>query len=92
MVASEPGAIGRGTSRLREYLSGRLPEYMVPAMYVELEKLPLTVNGKVDKKALPDPDRTSDSVLLRRPQNRDGRDSGRYSWAEVLGSGTCGRR
>ncbi|WP_212003982.1 non-ribosomal peptide synthetase [Chitinophaga sp. HK235] len=42
-------------SDIQEYLRQRLPEYMVPGVFVELSAIPLTVNGKVDKKQLPDP-------------------------------------
>jgi tyrocidine synthetase-3 len=42
-------------SELREYLSKRLPGYMIPSYFVQLEKIPLTPNGKVDVKALPGP-------------------------------------
>ena len=44
------------TSELRQHLAEKLPEHMIPSVFVEFAELPLTPNGKVDRRALPAPD------------------------------------
>lgn len=50
-VSSQKG----GANHLPDYLRAKLPAYMLPSYYVEIETLPLNSNGKIDKQALPDP-------------------------------------
>ncbi|MQA26696.1 MAG: amino acid adenylation domain-containing protein, partial [Micromonosporaceae bacterium] len=56
-----PAADGADPATLREYARASLPEYLVPAAVVLLEQLPMTVNGKLDRAALPAPERGSGS-------------------------------
>jgi amino acid adenylation domain-containing protein len=50
---------------LRDFLRQYLPEYMIPAIFIELEQLPLNASGKVDRSALPEP--SEDNVLRDHP-------------------------
>ncbi|WP_343914921.1 amino acid adenylation domain-containing protein [Aquimarina litoralis] len=61
----------QNVSELRSFLSGLLPQYMIPRYFVQIEKIPLTINGKVDKKSLPDPKRVglSTGIEYTAPKN-----------------------
>jgi amino acid adenylation domain-containing protein len=51
------GSVGMpDINELREYLSKTLPDYMIPSYFVQMEKMPITKNGKLDRKALPGPE------------------------------------
>ncbi|NIM13070.1 MAG: amino acid adenylation domain-containing protein, partial [Candidatus Aminicenantes bacterium] len=70
---------------LREFLSGRLPGYMIPSHFVALDKLPLTSNGKIDRKALPKPEARTESEYIA-PRNEIEKKLVEI-WREVLGLG-----
>ncbi|CAA7392604.1 non-ribosomal peptide synthetase [Chryseobacterium fistulae] len=52
------------SDNLSVYLSGLLPDYMVPSTYVHLEELPMTLNGKLDRRALPEPNFIDDREYI----------------------------
>ncbi|MCA1681610.1 MAG: amino acid adenylation domain-containing protein, partial [Actinobacteria bacterium] len=73
-----------GTAGLRSWLKQTLPEYMLPSAFVQLDQLPLTPSGKVDRRALPAPDGAqrpeSEYVAPRTPTEQVLADV----WAQVL--------
>ncbi|MDH6431510.1 acyl carrier protein [Paenibacillus sp. PastH-3] len=74
---------------LRAHLSAQLPDYMIPSHFVELEKLPLNSNGKVDRKELPAPDREAYTEAYEAP--RDALEAQLAElFAEVLGGDAIG--
>ncbi|HEU4833207.1 MAG TPA: amino acid adenylation domain-containing protein [Pyrinomonadaceae bacterium] len=60
---------GALVSELKSYLTEMLPEYMVPSAIMQLEEFPLTANGKLDRKALPEPEFASRSDEYVQPRN-----------------------
>ncbi len=79
------------TGELREFLLRDLPEYMVPSYFIQLEKLPLTFNGKLDRKALPEPEgRIDTGVEYEKPEGMVEEKLAKI-WQEVLKIEKIGR-
>jgi amino acid adenylation domain-containing protein len=99
-VVLDRGAGGGGGAPLRSrlaavrrHLAESLPDYMVPASYVELESLPLNHNMKVDRLALPDPGRADDHLAAEAPVREPETPTERRLaaiWAELLGAPQVG--
>ena len=74
---------------LRGELARELPDYMVPAAFVPLDRIPLTPNGKLDRGALPAPDTALRSRRYQAPETAlESRLAG--IWADVLGADRIG--
>jgi amino acid adenylation domain-containing protein len=88
-VVGAPGASVPTASALREHLRHALPEYLVPSAFVTLDSLPLTANGKLDRRVLPAPrhdERNAEYVAPRTDAER----ALAEVWQEVLGAGRAG--
>ncbi|AVT40943.1 non-ribosomal peptide synthetase [Plantactinospora sp. BB1] len=72
-------------SALRDHLRHRLPDYMVPAAFVDLPALPLTPNGKLDRGALPAPDQSAGQSTGYAPPSTPTQELLAGIWADVLG-------
>ena len=70
-------------SQIRNELSTYLPDHMIPSYFVKLEAMPLTANGKIDKKALPEPEATAETEYVP-PRNAIEKILAQI-WSEVLG-------
>jgi acyl carrier protein len=89
VVAREGEAVN--TAGLREHLTQRLPHYMVPSAFVLLDELPLTRNGKVDRRALPEPDGGGINLADKYVAPRTAAEEQLAAiWQEVLGVGRVG--
>jgi hypothetical protein len=85
LVGYVVGEQGSG-SELRTYLKEKLPEYMVPAHIVTLPEMPLTLNGKVDRKALPKPEALGVELVVEYVSPGTELETRLCElWAEVLG-------
>ncbi len=77
LIAYYAGEESLDSEALRNGLAANLPDYMVPAAFVKLDKLPLTANGKLDRKALPNPDaKRLRHTRVRTTSRRGGRENG----------------
>ncbi|MGB7606468.1 MAG: condensation domain-containing protein, partial [Lutisporaceae bacterium] len=85
LCAYTAGEAELGGKELREHLSKNLPDYMIPAYFIQLDKLPLTENGKVDRKALPEVDGSINTDIEYEAPRNEIEEKLAAIWSEVLG-------
>ncbi|MFE2945185.1 amino acid adenylation domain-containing protein, partial [Streptomyces sp. NPDC059255] len=77
---------GLDVQALRSHVADLLPEFMVPAAFVTLDALPLTANGKLDRRALPVPEYATDRAARPYRAPRNGTEQSLCTiWSEILG-------
>ncbi|WP_420129759.1 amino acid adenylation domain-containing protein, partial [Longimicrobium sp.] len=85
LVAWTVAADSVTAAELRAHLLAHLPEYMVPSAFVPMDRLPLTRNGKVDRRALPEPDAVDVAGAEYVPPRTQTEQVVAALWAELLG-------
>jgi amino acid adenylation domain-containing protein len=89
--AAELPSAAEVAAELRPFLRQRLPDYMTPGVFVPLAALPLTANGKVDRHALPAPDREARPVTAAvTPPSTPAQQQLAALWSELLGIAQVG--
>ena len=75
---------GASVNELRDLLSKNLPDYMIPSHFIVINSLPLTSSGKIDRRALPEPEGAALQVEYVAPQNETEEVLAKI-WSEILG-------
>ncbi len=91
-TAADANKPSGGAAEFRAFLTRKLPDYMVPAAYVQMERMPLTANGKLDRKALPMPEGNVYAVRTYEAPNGEVETGLVGIWADLLNVGRIGRQ
>jgi amino acid adenylation domain-containing protein len=81
-IVKVPGISDSAAGELKDHLAGKLPDYMIPLYFIELEQIPLTTSGKLDRKALPGPVINRENYV---PPTNETEKTLAEIWQEVLG-------
>lgn len=76
--------------KIATFVAGKLPDYMCPAYYVTLQEFPMTINRKIDRKHLPEPDWKYSNEWKEKPVTEIEQEIAQI-WRDILGGSTVGR-
>jgi hypothetical protein len=81
-----PTGTAPNDQEIQEYLANKIPSYMVPSVFLVLPRLPLTANGKIDRRALPAPDNSPGSQAHSFVPPRNATETTLVTiWSQLLG-------